>query len=567
MPIASSLPEFGDFDDGNVYETVKEGIFREETLNFVIEFDSRKACAAHDLDVGSIQQLLNLERPKHSSTRWINIWAPERQKEVVQALSDTYNFSPRLRGIMCSDHYPSIPAVSATDRCGVRSRGKKSQLERKSVESQSVDLEKDGMTMSASLHPPLLDLSHYRMVDEVWHFCSVDWNNKYLCIGYNSLSDTGADSEYRNTKTSEDDSVSTEHVRDKPKGARTWTWLVLCDDGTVISIYENPFPGHQGAMVNRKQRLLDAIRRNLLNVFMQLSEVNDVHRKENPINTLDIRPNLGSNQSSNITIADSPSLLFYYLFDDWYTSYALVAKSEHQYAMELEKLREDMFTKPQVPLIQKLHQYGRELAVLKRMYQSYALIIDRILDRQKPLHSSTGHPSSMNGSHSPTLILGGEVTSEIQTFGAPLSSAATVRFERLRDRINLYALSEIQECLDEKESLVFLNFNLITLKESQAVERLTRITILLAKVTILFMPVSLMTAYFSTQLSDLANLYTVKTYWVCFAVIMSLSFIGLALFGLASGTLEGKPIYRSFTQTMVDAGRGKWKARRERKGR
>lgn len=43
-----------------------------------------------------------------------------------------------------------------------------------------------------------------------------------------------------------------------------------------------------------------------------------------------------------------------------------------------------------------------------------------------------------------------------QTYGVSLSSAATVRFERLRDRINLYALSEIQECLDEKESLVFL---------------------------------------------------------------------------------------------------------------
>ena len=71
---------------------------------------------------------------------------------------------------------------------------------------------------------------------------------------------------------------------------------------------------------------------------MQLSEVNDLHRKENPINTLDIRPGLDSNQSSDITIADSPSLLFYYLFDDWYTTYALVAKSEHQYAMELERL-------------------------------------------------------------------------------------------------------------------------------------------------------------------------------------------------------------------------------------
>ena len=115
-----------------------------------------------------------------------------------------------------------------------------------------------------------------------------------------------------------------------------------------------------------------------------------------------------------------------------------------------------MFTKPQVPLIQKLHQYGRELAVLKRMYQSYALIIERILNRQKPLHLSTGQASSTNSSDSQIAILDGQVTSEIQTFGAPLSSAATVRFERLGDRIKLYALSEIQECLDEKESLVFL---------------------------------------------------------------------------------------------------------------
>ena len=124
-----------------------------------------------------------------------------------------------------------------------------------------------------------------------------------------------------------------------------------------------------------------------------------------------------------------------------------------------------MFTKPQVTLIQRLHQYGRELAVLKRMYQSYALIIDRILDRQKPLYSSSGEPSSMSGSHGEIMMLEGERTSRVQTFGAPLSSAASVRFERLRDRINLLALSEIQECLDEKESLVFLvNWSLVPVK-------------------------------------------------------------------------------------------------------
>lgn len=43
-----------------------------------------------------------------------------------------------------------------------------------------------------------------------------------------------------------------------------------------------------------------------------------------------------------------------------------------------------------------------------------------------------------------------------ESLAVPLSSTATVRFERLLDRINHLALNEIQECLDEKESLVFL---------------------------------------------------------------------------------------------------------------
>ena len=130
-----------------------------------------------------------------------------------------------------------------------------------------------------------------------------------------------------------------------------------------------------------------------------------------------------------------------------------------------------MFLKPHVELIQQLHQYGRQLGVLKRMYQSYALIIERILDRQKPVNRSSAGDSGSNSSHirqvvqesNTTLQLrdespapNAESSAEIQKFGAPLSSAATVRFERLRDRINHYALSEIQECIDEKDSLVFL---------------------------------------------------------------------------------------------------------------
>lgn len=37
-------------------------------------------------------------------------------------------------------------------------------------------------------------------------------------------------------------------------------------------------------------------------------------------------------------LSDSSSLIFYYLFDDWYTSYSLVAKKEHQYSAQLDSL-------------------------------------------------------------------------------------------------------------------------------------------------------------------------------------------------------------------------------------
>lgn len=96
------------------------------------------------------------------------------------------------------------------------------------------------------------------------------------------------------------------------------------------------------------------------------------------------------------------------------------------------------------------------------------------------------------------------------------------------------------------------NFNLIALKESSYVERLTRITILLAKVTILFLPVSLMSAYFAIPLAEVGEEYTVATYWVTFAVVFALSLVLLVVFGKLSGTQEGKPIYRSLTRAAYD---------------
>jgi hypothetical protein len=56
--------------------------------------------------------------------------------------------------------------------------------------------------------------------------------------------------------------------------------------------------------------------------------------------------------------------------------------------------------------------------------------------------------------HHVTQGLGGG--GESRVYGVFFSSASKVRFERLQHRIQLYAMNEVNECLNQKESLVFM---------------------------------------------------------------------------------------------------------------
>ncbi len=53
----------------------------------------------------------------------------------------------------------------------------KAYKERKSMDTHSSDPEAHEMEESHKTDEPL-DLNHYRIVDEVWHYCSVDWGSK-----------------------------------------------------------------------------------------------------------------------------------------------------------------------------------------------------------------------------------------------------------------------------------------------------------------------------------------------------------------------------------------------------
>lgn len=105
--------------------------------------------------------------------------------------------------------------------------------------------------------------------------------------------------------------------------------------GTIISIHENPFPHHQGKLSKKQVKALKLMRRNLRNIFRQLSRANVVR---NPLMSIPIRPLPQNVASKETSPSDAPSLLFHYLFDDWMNTHSLVARKEHQYGVQLEQL-------------------------------------------------------------------------------------------------------------------------------------------------------------------------------------------------------------------------------------
>jgi hypothetical protein len=455
MATADANINWGNLDDEEDFKNLSQKVQDAHSRNFVVEFDSKEANCAFDLREEGIKSLLEqrLQSQNHEpfKTRWINIWMPDKQPDVINHIAHHYGFSPRLKSSMRCQHHKPVPIPSQPQHRTAREvmhgvPGRSKHYDATKLADLHNDPEDQGSSPLATAKATTFDVNHYRIVSEVWHFASIDWGYKFTCIGYNSL--------YRSARNLTDPKQA---KSEKPAGKRVWTWLVLCNDHTLISIHENPFPFEE---VPPSQYTL-SIRNNLVNVFKQLSK-SSVHESHNPIMTVNIRQGLHGHEGDESQVSEDsgPSLLFYYLFDDWYTSYALVARYDHQYGKYLENIRDDMFVSPNLESARHLHHFGRQLAVLKRIYESYTMIIDRLLkgpqasfrgapvidDLRRFGHVATGAPTSSTNAVRGTGF----------AYGVPVSTAAAVRFERLRDRISLYALSEIDDCLAEKEALVML---------------------------------------------------------------------------------------------------------------
>ncbi|KAH3364307.1 hypothetical protein KXW94_005697 [Aspergillus fumigatus] len=521
---------FRDIDEESCFNAYNRRLRDSQTQNFVLDFGNEDAWCAMNLSHEDFSLLLRKPKPNCFGTRWINIWAPEEQKNVIKEITSYYGVSERLQGMMCTDPVtapPKAPAPVQSLRASFHRSIDRSHRPRMEDLEEAVSLkflsDPDDIQNAASFR----GLTFAHVTNQIWHFCSVDNGPRYTCVGYNSLYVVP--------------NVGISNGRDLPDGKRLWSWLILCNDGTVVSIQENPYPRiSEPRPESEVKSVLGVVRRNVQLIFSGASKQHSASSESDSLVTIRVRASNGSH-SDHVSIHqdDGPGLLFYYIFDDWVTSYALIAKREHKYGVLLDRLREDMLNKPAVDL-------------------SYELILTRVLQRQRLLRDEarSRHPRMPPGH---VIQSESELPSNCEnTVGVRLNSAAIARFERLLDRIKLYCLTEIDACLTEKESLTFLvSEHLFSFKYSQAVEKLTRITILLAKITILFLPVSLMTAYFSTELKGVKGVYTQTEYWISFAVIMVLSLLVLVLFGYASGTIEGRPIYQSLSRTFISSSKDK----------
>lgn len=108
--------------------------------------------------------------------------------------------------------------------------------------------------------------------------------------------------------------------------------------GTVISIQENPFP-RQRDLTGDQREILHIVRKHFRSVFTGVSKQHSSVSENDSLDTIRVRPfDDDDPDHASIKQEDGPSLLFYYIFDNWKSSFGLIVKREHQYGKALEEL-------------------------------------------------------------------------------------------------------------------------------------------------------------------------------------------------------------------------------------
>ncbi|KAF3161105.1 hypothetical protein TWF225_003123 [Orbilia oligospora] len=316
-----------------------------------------------------------------------------------------------------------------------------------------------------------------------------------------------------------------------PHMLRLWIWLIMTHDGTVISIHE-PIPPMKKEITNPRdiKDTISHIRRNVRVVLRCLSKAG-LAKKKSGSNDVEVAMEQGA-MVVRRTVGEARDLLFYYLFDDWYASWSLAVDRAHPYSKELNEIRgED----PMLDHIDKLHDIARRLAGLKRVYNSYELILNQLLENKAYFREPANKCFSILSMN---------------------------RFERLKHRISQLAISEIEDCEKEANGLISLTYNRLNFRETKAVEKLSLLSVALAKVTMVFLPISIVMGYFGMEeVQGISGMYDARNFWTAAGTAFGLTLVFLWFIGGFGGNFEGIGrwgVVRRWVKRRQEAGRRRY---------
>jgi hypothetical protein len=185
-----------DFDHAPNLEEFKIKAREARSRNFILDFSDSEAWCGFDLDAESYNLLLNSPRPPELNTRWINIWLPYDQKDILAELGKCFEFTPRLLGFMGAEQpktpRPSGPVRTSTSNSlssyfsrsrdqSYRSSPFSHRSPAQSTYERSLALEQGSGASEFSNFEFLateLDFKRawnpYVLADDIWHWSSVD---------------------------------------------------------------------------------------------------------------------------------------------------------------------------------------------------------------------------------------------------------------------------------------------------------------------------------------------------------------------------------------------------------
>lgn len=207
-----------DFDNPSTTDELNRLVTNPHSQNFIVDFSDDEAWCGFELTADAYNTLLNAKRPPELNTRWINIWNPHEQKDIIETLAAHYDLTPRLRSFMLSPpvKFPTSSSSSGSSKTSFFHRHSHSKANSASTNaskgnghglgaeksspdfsvhaSSSQDTEHQIGMMDPSYpsnYRSVNDFNLYNMANNIWHFQTVDWGRRckirsmYAPIGKN----------------------------------------------------------------------------------------------------------------------------------------------------------------------------------------------------------------------------------------------------------------------------------------------------------------------------------------------------------------------------------------------